>query len=86
MPTVVATAVPARTAAAGISTASAAIFISDSSIFFPRYSGVRPTMSPAIKTAMTAYMSIPNSPAPTPPKIVSSHIILISGTAPPSGV
>ena len=32
---------------------TAAIFTSRASIFFPRYSGVRPTISPATKTAMT---------------------------------
>ena len=38
---------------------SEAIFISYASIFLPRYSGVRPTMRPATKTAMMAKMSIP---------------------------
>ena len=32
---------------------TAASFTSRASIFFPRYSGVRPTMRPATKTAMT---------------------------------
>ena len=35
-----------------------AIFISYISIFLPRYSGVRPTMSPAMNTATMAKMSI----------------------------
>ena len=35
--------------------------------FLPRYSGVRPTISPARNTAITASTRIPYSPAPTPP-------------------
>ncbi len=38
---------------------SAAIFISYISIFLPRYSGVRPTMSPAMNTAMMAKTRMP---------------------------
>ena len=44
---------PARRAA-GRRMASDAIFISNASIFLPRYSGVRPTISPATKTATIA--------------------------------
>ena len=40
-------------------TASIAIFTSFCSIFFPRYSGVRPTISPAMKTALMANRRIP---------------------------
>ncbi len=36
-----------------------AIFISYVSIFFPRYSGVRPTIRPAMNTAMIAKINIP---------------------------
>ena len=43
----------------GSSTISEAIFISCDSIFLPRYSGVRPTMSPATNTAMIANASMP---------------------------
>ena len=39
--------------------------------FLPRYSGVRPTISPARNTAMTASTRIPYSPAPTPPGATS---------------
>ena len=35
------------------------IFISYDSIFLPRYSGVRPTIRPATKTAMMAKISMP---------------------------
>ena len=34
-------------------------FISRGSIFFPTYSGVRPTMSPAMKTARIARTRMP---------------------------
>ena len=48
-----------RIASGRISTASIANFISRASIFLPRYSGVRPTMSPATNTAMMANTSMP---------------------------
>ena len=44
-------AVPTSTTSGGISSTSDAIFISYASIFLPRYSGVRPTMRPAMNTA-----------------------------------
>ena len=40
-----------RIASGRISSASIASFISRASIFLPRYSGVRPTISPATNTA-----------------------------------
>src|SRR5258705_5188895 len=40
-------------------TASMAILTSYASIFFPRYSGVRPTISPAMNTARTTKTNIP---------------------------
>ena len=39
--------------------ASIAIFISYASIFLPRYSGVRPTIRPAMNTATIANISMP---------------------------
>ena len=39
--------------------ASIAILTSFASIFLPTYSGVRPTISPATKTAMTTKSSMP---------------------------
>ena len=59
-----------------------AIFISKLSIFLPRYSGVRPTMSPAMNTAMMANVSMPYRPAPTPPKITSPNWMLSIGIMP----
>ncbi len=42
-----------------ISTYSIAAFISRASIFLPRYSGVRPTISPAMNTDSSTMTSIP---------------------------
>ncbi len=50
----VAMAVKTRMLAAMASTASIAILTSNDSIFLPRYSGVRPTIRPAINTARMA--------------------------------
>ena len=71
---------------ASTSTASIIILTSFCSIFLPRYSGVRPTISPAMNTASMANSSMPYRPEPTPPKITSPSSILIRGTSPPSGV
>src|ERR1035437_9490653 len=75
-----------RMFAGEISRAILAILISKASIFFPRYSGVRPTIRPAMNTARMAYISMPYSPAPTPPKITSPVAMLVRGTKPPIGV
>ena len=74
------------TSAASTRVASIAILISNASTFLPRYSGVRPTIRPAMKTARMAYISIPYRPAPTPPKITSPVMMFAIGTRPPSGV
>ena len=63
-----------------------AIFISKASIFLPKYSGVRPTISPATNTAIIANTSIPYSPEPTPPNTTSPNCISTIGAKPPSGV
>jgi len=83
---ITAIAVPMTTSAHGISTTRLAIFISCASIFLPRYSGVRPTISPAMNTATMAKASMPYRPEPTPPKITSPSCISHIGTMPPSGV
>ena len=67
-------------------TASIAILTSFCSIFLPRYSGVRPTIRPAMNTARMQYSRIPYRPAPTPPKMTSPVMMLNSGTRPPIGV
>ena len=46
----IATPVSPRTIRQKMSTVSIAIFTSYASIFLPRYSGVRPTINPAMKT------------------------------------
>ncbi len=50
------------------------------------YSGVRPTMSPATKTATTANRRMPYMPAPTPPKMISPSWMRKIGTNPPIGM
>jgi len=57
-----------------------AIFTSNDSIFLPRYSGVPPHHQPAMKTASTTKTSIPYSPAPTPPMMISPSWMLNRGT------
>ena len=51
--------------------AIATSLISRGSIFLPRYSGVRPTISPPMNTASRTNISIEYRPVPTPPKTVS---------------
>ena len=52
-------AVSTRISKGKTSTTSIAIFTSYDSIFLPRYSGVRPTINPAMNTASTTKISIP---------------------------
>lgn len=63
----------------------AASFISLGPIFLPRYSGVRPTMSPAMKTAMMDRISMPYSPEPVPPGATSPSIMFTMATPPAKG-
>src|ERR1017187_5627173 len=80
------TAEKPRMQTASTSTASMTILTSFCSIFLPRYSGVRPTISPAMNTARMANKSMPYNPDPTPPKTTSPNSMLTIGTRPPSGV
>ena len=65
---------------------SIAILISNDSTFLPRYSGVRPTIRPAMNTARIAPItSIPYMPAPMPPGVTSPSSMLNSGTSPAIG-
>ena len=77
---------PQSTSSGGSRIAIDAILISKAPIFLPRYSGVRPIISPAMNTATTANMIIPYRPEPTPPKITSPSWISHIGIMPPSGV
>ncbi len=63
-----------------------AIFISRASIFLPRYSGVRPIISPAMNTPRIAKISIVYIPVPTPPGATSPSWIRNNGTNPPIGI
>ncbi|EXI73858.1 MAG: hypothetical protein AW07_01994 [Candidatus Accumulibacter sp. SK-11] len=56
---ITAMAVPTRTRSGVARMAIDVIFISCASIFLPRYSGVRPIISPAMNTASTAKISMP---------------------------
>ena len=60
--------------------------ISLASIFLPRYSGVRPTISPPMNTANRTYTSIAYRPQPTPPQTTSLIARLVIGTALPNPV
>ena len=53
-------------------------FISLASIFFPRYSGVLPTISPAMKMVTRQVSIIEMRPEPVPPKITSPFLRLKS--------
>ena len=79
----IATAVPTSTIAGVVRKYNEASLISRLPIFLPRYSGVRPTMSPATNTVITARISMPYSPDPVPPGAISPSIMLTNSTAPP---
>ena len=66
--------------------ASIAILTSFASIFLPRYSGVRPIISPAANTATKTNSRMPKRPEPGPPTMISSTIILAISTSPESGM
>src|SRR5580704_2350673 len=65
---------------------SAAYFISAGRIFFPMYSGVRPTIRPATNTVTMARTRMPYMPAPTPPGAISPSAMSNSVIPPPNGV
>ena len=81
-----ATAVPIRTAKGVVRIKTEAIFISNASIFLPRYSGVLPIMSPAMNTPKMANINMEYRPVPTPPGATSPSCMRNIGTKPPSGV
>src|ERR1039457_3003390 len=65
---------------------SAAYFISVGRIFLPRYSGVRPTISPPTNTVTIASTRMPYRPAPTPPRALSPRAMSNRAMPPPNGV
>jgi hypothetical protein len=75
---------PQRIRSGWRSRARAASFISLASTLRVRYSGVRPTMSPAMKTATTMNRNMLMNPTPTPPNATLSHMPA-SGTRPVKG-
>ena len=86
LPVAIAAAVPISTSAGVTRKYSEANLISRAPIFLPRYSGVRPTISPATNTVITASTSMPYRPEPTPPGATSPSIMLTIGIMPPSAV
>src|SRR5262245_42696661 len=82
----IATAVPISTNAGVVRKYREANFISLAPIFLPRYSGVRPTISPATKTVSTARTRMPYRPEPVPPGATSPSIMLNIVMPPPSAV
>src|SRR5258706_4718849 len=82
----IATAAPTRTSAGVVSRYSDANLISREPSFFPRYSGVRPTINPATNTVMTARINMPYNPEPVPPGATSPSIMFSIVTVPPSAV
>ena len=66
---------------------SVSSFISAAWIFLPRYSGVRPTISPAMNTASRAKIEHAHQPdADAAGRDLAEHHAAASATAPPSGV
>ena len=78
-------AVPTNTITGGVSIAVTANFICSGSMRLPMYSGVRPTISPAAKTPITAKTIMPMKPTPTPPNTTSSLCISHIGKSPAAG-
>ena len=76
---------PSRTSVGVISIERATKVISRRPICLPSNSGVRPTISPAMKTVMTTITSIEYRPVPTPPGESSPSIMFSRATPPPSG-
>ena len=81
-----ATAVKPRMISGRTRMASIAIFTSLASIFLPRYSGVRPTISPAMKTARIDEEQHAVKARADAAEDDLAELMLISGTMPPSGV
>ncbi len=70
----------------GVSRAYKAIsFASAVVIVLPRYSGVRPTISPPMKTPTSAIITMLYRPVPSPPNVTSPSSMFTSGTSTPSG-
>jgi len=80
-----ATAVRISTTTGMTSTPSAASFTSRAWIFLPRYSGVRPIISPPMNAVTIANSRIVWSPLPTPPGDTSPSIIPVGSAKPPIG-
>ena len=78
--------VPASTSTGVVRMYKDTSLISRPVIFLCRYSGVRPTMRPAMNTATIATMRIPYIPVPVPPGATSPSPMLKISRPPPSAV
>ena len=63
-----------------------AMRISLGPIFLPKYSGVRPTINPAMNTVRMTKPIMPYKPQPIPPPMISPNPMRMMGTMPPMGV
>ena len=79
--------------AAGMSVASGAMSVATTTsvisrcpIFFPRYSGVRPIIRPAMKIVSMTSKIMPYKPLPTPPKMISPICMLSMTTKTDNGM
>ena len=77
---------PTSTSAGVVRMYSEANFISRPPSFLPRYSGVRPTISPADEHRDDARIRMPYRPEPVPPGAISPSIMLKIAIPPPPGV
>src|SRR5665647_164054 len=82
----IASPVPASTSTGVARMYKETSFISRPVIFLCRYSGVRPTMSPAMNTATIATTRIPYIPDPVPPGATSPSPMLKISRPPPSAL
>src|ERR1700694_4585465 len=79
-------AVGIRQAALGSSTPITAQVATHASSFLPKYSGVRPIISPAIKTVINTWNNMQYTPQPMPPKKISPTRMFHIGIMPASGI
>ena len=79
-------AVGIRATALGIKTPITAHVATVASSFLPRYSGVRPIMSPAMNTVMSTWNNMQYMPHPMPPKMISPIRMFHIGISPASGI
>ena len=70
----------------GIKTPITAQVAHQASSFLPRYSGVRPIISPAMNTVISTWNNMQYMPQPMPPKSISPIRMFHIGIRPASGI